>query len=54
MKELVYRPEAAADVEEAFAWYERQRVGLGAEFLGALQAAEDAVGAAPLTYPLHR
>ena len=54
MKEIVYRPEAAADVEEACAWYEGRRAGLGAEFLAALQAAEDAVRVAPLTYPSHR
>ena len=27
------RPAAAADIDEAFAWYETQRVGLGEEFL---------------------
>jgi hypothetical protein len=40
VKVLVYRPEAAADVEEAYSWYERHRAGLGAEFLVALQAGE--------------
>ena len=54
MKEVIYRPEAAADVEEACAWYERQWVGLGAEFLASLQAAEEAVRAVPLAYQLHR
>ena len=54
MKEAIYRPEAVADVEEACAWYERQRVGLGAEFLASLEAAEDAVRATPLAYQLHR
>jgi len=54
VKEVIYRPEAVADVEEACAWYERQRVGLGAEFLASLEAAEDAVRATPLAYQLHR
>ena len=54
MKPVVYRPEAAADVEEACAWYERQRVDLAAEFLASLQAGEDAVRATPLAYQLHR
>jgi plasmid stabilization system protein ParE len=55
VKQLIYRPEAAADVEEACAWYERQRAGLAAEFLNALQEAEGAVQASPMTYRLiHR
>jgi len=54
VRELVYRPEAAADVEEACAWYERQRAGLGAEFMAALQTAEDAVRATPLAFPVYR
>jgi hypothetical protein len=54
VKAVIYRPEAAADVEEACAWYERQRVGLAAEFLASLQAGEDAVRATLLAYQLHR
>jgi plasmid stabilization system protein ParE len=33
---LIVRPEAAADIEAAHAWYENQRPGLGNEFLIAL------------------
>ncbi len=29
---LKFRPEASADIAEAFSWYEQQRAGLGAEF----------------------
>jgi plasmid stabilization system protein ParE len=36
--DLILRPAAAADVEEAYSWYERQRPGLGEEFLGAVNA----------------
>lgn len=36
---VLLRPAAAADVDEAFLWYERQRAGLGNEFLAALQSA---------------
>jgi plasmid stabilization system protein ParE len=54
VKAIIYRPEAAADVEEACAWYEGQRVGLAGEFLASLQAAEDAVRATPLAYQIHR
>ena len=33
---LVIRPAAAADLEEAFVWYEGQRAGLAEEFLDAV------------------
>ena len=38
-----FLPEAEQDVEEAFWWYERQRAGLGLEFLLALDAAVSGV-----------
>jgi hypothetical protein len=31
--ELIVAPEAERDIEEAYDWYEGQRVGLGEEFL---------------------
>ncbi len=31
--ELILAPEAAQDIAEAYAWYEKQRAGLGEEFL---------------------
>ena len=34
MTRLPVRPTAAADIEEAYRWYEPQRVGLGEELLG--------------------
>lgn len=36
---LRFRPEAAADIADAHAWYEQQRPGLGDEFREALDAA---------------
>lgn len=42
MKQVVVRPAAAADIEDAFLWYERQREGLGSQFLDALRGAMDA------------
>jgi hypothetical protein len=33
---VVFRPEARDEVDEAYAWYERQRPGLGEEFLAAV------------------
>ena len=35
---LSFRPEASADVVEAFSWYDGQRAGLGEEFLADLDA----------------
>ena len=34
----VLRPAAAADVEDAWSWYEARREGLGGEFLDVVQA----------------
>jgi plasmid stabilization system protein ParE len=36
--ELVIAPEAAADLDEAYAWYEAQQVGRGEDFLGRIDA----------------
>jgi plasmid stabilization system protein ParE len=35
---LVMAPEAEQDLDEAYAWYEKQRVGLGEEFLTSVDA----------------
>jgi plasmid stabilization system protein ParE len=52
---LVYRPEAAEEVEHAHDWYEGQREGLGGEFLAELRRAELKVQATPFAYRvLHR
>ncbi len=51
----VLRPAAAADIEEAFLWYERQRAGLGEEFLAVVQSALDHIVTHPTRHPLiHR
>lgn len=36
--ELVLAPEALDDLDEAYAWYEAQRVGRGEDFLGRVDA----------------
>ncbi|MFY9345165.1 MAG: type II toxin-antitoxin system RelE/ParE family toxin [Planctomycetota bacterium] len=41
---------AAADVEEAVAWYEHREPGLGERFLAALDAVLDHIGEHPLRY----
>jgi len=40
---IIVRPAAAADIEDAFLWYERQHPGLGVEFLDAVQAACESI-----------
>ncbi len=44
---LVLAPEAMADVEDAYNWYEAQRVGLGEDFLGRVEACLQAIVRAP-------
>ncbi len=53
--QLLVRPAAAADIEEAYRWYEQQRAGLGEEFLAAVDSILGAIVAHPTTYPvIHR
>ena len=55
MSELVVRPLAAADIDEAFAWYEHRSIGLRLDFLRAVDECFAAVAAAPLHFPVvHR
>lgn len=49
-RELFIRPEAEQDVKDAFAWYERQREGLGSRFLISIEAALDSIHRNPLGY----
>jgi plasmid stabilization system protein ParE len=53
--QLLVRPAAAADIEEAYRWYEQQKAGLGEEFLLAVDSILRDIVAHPTTYPLiHR
>jgi len=55
LKQVVVRPAAAADIEDAYRWYESQRPGLGDEFLQALRVTRDRVLEQPEAFPvLHR
>jgi plasmid stabilization system protein ParE len=55
LKQVIVRPAAAADIEDAYRWYESQRVGLGDEFLEALRVTRDRVLEQPEAFPaLHR
>jgi plasmid stabilization system protein ParE len=49
---LIIRPEAEAELAEAFDWYERRVPGLGADFLAAVDAALEAVLSHPLQHPV--
>lgn len=40
-RSIAFRPEAFADAQSAYEWYEAARPGLGDEFLGALEEALD-------------
>jgi plasmid stabilization system protein ParE len=54
MKVLV-RTAAAADIEEAYLWYQRQRAGLGEEFLAAVDAILRDIATHPKAHPvIHR
>jgi plasmid stabilization system protein ParE len=44
---LIIRPEAEADVRDAFAWYEERLPGLGVSFLDELELAFDSISAMP-------
>jgi plasmid stabilization system protein ParE len=55
VKRVVVRPAAAADIEDAYRWYELQRPGLGEDSLAALVSTRDRVLEHPEAYPiLHR
>ena len=52
--QCIVRPAAAADIDEAFLWYEAQRSGLGHEFLASADTLIDAIAEHPLRYPVIR
>lgn len=52
MTALVVRPLAETDLDEAFAWYESRSVGLGVDFLRAVDACFAAIEVTPLAYPV--
>lgn len=52
---LRLRPEAEQDVEEAARWYERQRAGLGQEFIDEVLLTMRTIAERPTLYPtVHR
>jgi plasmid stabilization system protein ParE len=54
-RRLIVRPEAEAEMTEAYGWYEDRMAGLGSEFLLCVDAVFKAVLRAPERYPrIHR
>lgn len=52
---ILVRPAAAADIDAAALWYQRQRAGLGDEFLAVLRSTLEEVAQHPFRYPvIHR
>ena len=49
---LIIRPEAELDLEDAFLWYESQDIGLGSEFVRAIDNCISMIGRNPLSYSL--
>jgi len=48
---LRLRPEAEADLREAYRWYEQQRIGLGEDFLLCVEASSVALRENPEQFP---
>lgn len=48
--ELHFAPEAYQDIDEAYTWYEAQRIGLGEIFLSRLDACIRSIVRAPESY----
>ncbi len=52
MSELLFRPEAVSDIEEAVGWYEERRPGLGRRLLYDLDDLFRRVRQRPLYFPV--
>jgi len=50
-RQLIVRPEAEADIEESFDWYEAQESGLGHDFRLAVSRCLGLIEARPLMFP---
>lgn len=49
---VIIRPEAEADMADAFAWYEDRVTGLGSEFLMSVDAILHGISRNPSGYPI--
>ena len=48
---LVFRPEIRDELDEAYNWYEQQKVGLGDEFIDCIDELLDRICLMPQSYP---
>lgn len=48
--ELILLPDAEQDLSEAYDWYEKQRIGLGEDFLSQIEACFNAICRSPERY----
>lgn len=51
-RRIIARDEAEADIAEAALWYERQRAGLGREFIGEVDACFELIARQPEVFPI--
>jgi toxin ParE1/3/4 len=51
---VVTRPSAAAEIETAYRWYEKERSGLGSEFLEAVDKIVKTIAENPERFPVIR
>ncbi len=49
---IIVRPEAEAELADAYAWYEQQVTSLGDDFILAVDAAINSIRRNPLQYPV--
>jgi toxin ParE1/3/4 len=53
--QLIIRPEAAADLADAFEWYEQRKAGLGRDLLARIESKLEEIKAHPGRFPVvHR
>ncbi len=51
-RSILIRPEAEADIEEAYRWYEKKLDTLGADFLACLENGMESIRSNPEMYPV--
>ena len=52
MPKLIFKPEAEADIAQAYDWYEQRDVGLGAEFIRCVESCVNGIQRHPEMYPM--
>ena len=50
--EVVFRPAAIAEFDDAALWYDERQAGLGAQFVGEIERAIDLAAKHPVRYPI--